>query len=174
MVTKDDFPTVAGMYEKMNNYLRRFNFTLPEVENAGGKWLNTYRRTLGRFSIIYVAEILTPEKHASETPLSSEIVGFISARLKQVPPHMGGVMVGEMMEIWIEPRVRRLGIGDKLVHMTLAWLKEKDAQSVEVQILVDNVPSINLVKSMGMKPELYQLRLNWEDYLAPEESIQPA
>jgi RimJ/RimL family protein N-acetyltransferase len=152
LVTEADYPTVASLFEKMNDYLRRYTYTLPEVENAGELWLNTYKRTLGRFSVIFVAE------------LEGKIVGFISGRLKQVPPHMGGVMVGELMEIWIEPSVRRMGVADKMVRTTLDWFREKNAQSVEVQILVDNEPSINLVKSMGMKPELYQLRLNWEDY----------
>ncbi len=52
--------------------------------------------------------------------------------------------------------------------MAIDWLKSKEVHSVEVQILVDNQASINMVKNLGMKPELLQLRLHWEDY-PPEE-----
>ena len=152
-----DFPIVARMCEQMLDYLRRYTFTLPEVENAGELWLNTYRRTLGRFTIIFVAEV------------DGQVMSFLSARLKQTPAYMGGVMVGELMEVWVEPGVRRYGIGEKLTRLAIEWLQEKGAQSVEVQILVDNEPSINMVKGLGMKPELFQLRLNWADYKALRE-----
>ncbi len=41
-----------------------------------------FRRTLGRYSVLYVSEV------------DGEMVGFIVARIKRVPEYLGGVMVG--------------------------------------------------------------------------------
>ena len=76
-----DFPVVAALYEKLDNLLRQHTYSFPRVEKVGELWLDMFRRTLGRFSVLYVAE------------LEGEIVGFIVARLKRVPEYLGGVMV---------------------------------------------------------------------------------
>jgi ribosomal protein S18 acetylase RimI-like enzyme len=151
-VTEADFPAVARLYDKLDNYLRQLEYTLPKVENPGQLYLEAYRRTLGRFSMIYIAEY------------ENQAVGFILARIKQVPAYRGGVMVGELQDIWVEPQVRRLGVARQLTYMEIEWLKSKEVRSVEVQVLVSNEASLNLVKLFGCKPELLQLRLKWEDY----------
>ena len=93
-----------------------------------------------------------------------EIVGFIIARLKRVPAYLGGVMVGELKDMWIEHKVRRLGIGEKLLRLAIEWCISQDVHSLEAQILVGNEPIIKLVEYLGMKRELYQMRLMLEDY----------
>jgi GNAT superfamily N-acetyltransferase len=150
--TEADFPIVASMYAKLDQLLRQHTYTFPEVENVGELWLEMFRRTLGRFSVLYVAE------H------QGEVVGFIVARVKRVPEYLGGVMVGELKDMWVEPKVRRLGIGEKLLRMAIEWCREQKVYSVEAQILLGNEPIIKLVEHLGMKKELYQLRMMWEDY----------
>jgi GNAT superfamily N-acetyltransferase len=122
------------------------------VENVGELWLDMFRRTLGRFSVLYVAEY------------EEKIVGFIVARVKRVPEYLGGVMVGELKDMWVEPEVRRLGIGEKLLRKAIEWCRDQKVYSVEAQILLGNEPILKLVEYLGMKKELYQLRLNWNDY----------
>jgi len=150
--TETDFPSVINMYDKVDQFLRQYTYTFPEVKNVGELWLEMFRRTLGRFSILYVAEY------------QGQIVGFIVARLKRVPEYLGGVMVGELKDMWIEPEVRRLGIGEKLLRMAIKWCKEQKVYSVEAQILCGNEPIIRLVEYLGMKKELFQFRLTWDDY----------
>jgi GNAT superfamily N-acetyltransferase len=150
--TETDFPVVASMYAKLDQLLRQHTYTFPEVENVGELWLDMFRRTLGRFSILYVAEY------------QGEVVGFIVARVKRVPEYLGGVMVGELKDMWVEHKVRRLGIGEKLLRLAIEWCREQKVYSVEAQILLGNEPIIKLVEYLGMKKELYQLRMMWEDY----------
>lgn len=150
--SETDFPAVAALYDKLDRFLREFTYTFPEVQNPGNLWLDMFRRTLGRFSVLYVAEY------------RGEIVGFIVARVKRVPEYLGGVMVGELKDMWIEHEVRRLGIGEKLLRMAIEWCRAQGVYSVEAQILVGNDPIIKLVEYLGMKKELYQLRMMWEDY----------
>ena len=150
--TEEDFPTVIGMYDKLDGFLREFTYNFPVVENVGEKWFETFRRTLGRFSVLYVAEY------------KGEVVGFIIARLKRVPEYLGGVMVGELKDMWVEHSVRRLGIGEVLLRMAIEWCRQQDVYSVEAQILMGNEPIIKLVEYLGMKQELYQLRMVWDNY----------
>ena len=92
------------------------------------------------------------------------MVGFILARVKRVPEYLGGVMVGELKDMWVEKPVRRLGIGEKLLRMAIEWCREQQVYSIETQILLGNEPIIQLVEYLGMKKELYQLRMSWESY----------
>ena len=150
--TEADFPIITEMYAKLDRLLRQHTYTFPEVENVGQLWLDTFRRTLGRFSVLYVAEY------------QGQVVGFIIARLKRVPEYLGGVMVGELKDMWVEHEVRRLGIGEKLLRLAIEWCQAQNVYSVEAQILLGNDPILKLVEYLGMKRELYQLRLTWEDY----------
>jgi RimJ/RimL family protein N-acetyltransferase len=150
--TEADFPAVAALYEKLDQLLRQYTYNFPKVEQVGVLWLEMFRRTLGRFSVLYVSEI------------EGEVVGFIVARLKRVPEYLGGVMVGELKDMWVEPKVRRYGIGEKLLHMAIQWCRSQNVYSVEAQILIGNDPIIRVVEHLGMKKELYQFRLGWEDY----------
>jgi GNAT superfamily N-acetyltransferase len=147
-----DFPAVAALYAKLDQLLRQHTYTFPEVENVGELWLDMFRRTLWRFSVLYVAEY------------EGEVVGFIVARVKRVPEYLGGVMVGELKDMWVEHKVRRLGIGEKLLRLAIEWCREQKVYSVEAQILLGNEPIIKLVEYLGMKKELYQLRMLWADY----------
>lgn len=150
--TDEDLPAVASLYDKLDQFLREHTYTFPQVENVGELWLDMFRRTLGRFSVLYVAEY------------EGEIVGFIVARLKRVPAYLGGVMVGELKDMWVEHKVRRLGIGEKLLRLAIEWCRDQDVHSLEAQILLGNEPIIKLVEYLGMKRELYQMRMNWPDY----------
>jgi GNAT superfamily N-acetyltransferase len=73
-------------------------------------------------------------------------------------------MVGELKDMWVEHEVRRLGIGEQLLRLAIGWCREQKVYSCEAQILMGNEPIIQLVEYLGMKKELYQFRLSWEDY----------
>jgi len=150
--TEEDFPVITDMYAKLDQLLRQHTYTFPKVENVGELWLEMFRRTLGRFSVLYVAEY------------EGKVVGFIVARLKRVPEYLGGVMVGELKDMLVIPEARCLGIGEKLLRMAIEWCQDQKVYSVEAQILLGNEPIIKLVEYLGMKKELYQFRLTWEDY----------
>lgn len=152
LATEADFPIVLEYYEKLNNFFYSLSYRLPEVDQVGKVWLESFRRTLGKFSVVYVAE------------LEGAVVGFMLARIKRVPPHLGGVLVGELSDMWIEAEARRMGVGDKLSRLSLDWLRLQGVHSVEIQVLVGNEASWKLYERMGFKPEFRQARLTWDDY----------
>lgn len=157
LAEESDLPAVAEMYEKLDRYFRSLSYRFPEVENVGQLWLDSFRRTLGRFSILHVAQ------------RQDSLLGFVLGRVKRVAPYLGGVLVGELSDIWVEPEARRLGTGEHLAQLNFDWLKAQGVHSVEVQILEGNQASHAFFRSLGLKPELTLYRLTWEDHKVAED-----
>jgi len=151
-IEEQDLPIVAEMFEQLNTYFYRLGYRLPQPENVSEIWLDSFRRSLGRFSNVFIAEV------------GEKVSGFLLCRLKRVPAYMGGVIVGEISDIWINPDARRMGIGDKLSRLAIDWLREQGAHSVEIQILRDNEASWKLYEQMGFQIEFKGVRLLWDDY----------
>ena len=156
LVREDDFPIIKEMYTKLNSFFYKLGYRLPHPENVGDVWLDSFRRTLGRFSNVFIAEI------------NGKVVGFMLCRIKRVPQYMGGVLVGELSDMWIEAEARRMGIGDKLSRLALDWLHEQGVHSVEIQVLRDNEASWKLYDRMGFKLEFRVGRLLWDEYINPD------
>ena len=153
LVGESDFPILTEMYTKLNEHFYRFGYRLPHPENVGQAWLDTIQRTLGRFCNAWVAEI------------DDRVVGFILCRVKRVPAYMGGVLVGELSDEWIELEARRRGIADHLCRIALDWLREQGVHSVEIQVLENNEVSWNMLSQMGFKLEFRVGRLIWDEYM---------
>jgi ribosomal protein S18 acetylase RimI-like enzyme len=152
-VRAEDLPVLAEMYAELNSYFYTVGYRLPHPENVGEAWLESFQRTLGRFSNVFIAE------------LDGQVAGFMLCRLKRLPPHMGGELAGELSDMWIVPSARRLGIGQKLSRLAIEWLREQGAGSVEIQILRDNEASLKLYERMGFEVEYRLVRLFWDDYI---------
>jgi ribosomal protein S18 acetylase RimI-like enzyme len=154
--TEADFPVIQRMYEQLNSFFYQVGYRLPHPDNVGEIWLDSFRRTLGRFSNVHVAEI--------ESDGAKQVVGFMLCRLKRVPAYMGGVMVGELSDMWIDERARRMGIGDKLSRLAMEWMRQQGAHSIEIQVLKENEASWKLYERMGFKLEFRVGRLLWDEY----------
>jgi len=152
LVSEADFSAIKDMYTQLNTYFYQIGYRLPHPENVGDIWLDSFRRTLGRFRNVFIAEI------------DGDIAGFMLCRLKRVPAYMGGVLVGELSDMWIDSRARRMGIGDKLSRLAMDWMRSQGAHSIEIQVLRDNEASWKLYERMGFQLEFRVGRLLWEDY----------
>jgi len=163
-VVEADFPTIAAMYAELNRFFYSTGYHLPQPEDVGQAWLDSFRRTLGRFSYVLVAEM----PNDAGVPY---VIGYILARIKRTPPYMGGVLVGELSDEWIVPEARRLGVGEKLSRLALDWLREQKVHSVEIQVLNVNDASWTLFNRMGFQLEFRMARLLWDEYIEnPEPS----
>ena len=147
LATESDYPVAMEFYAFLNKHYQKTGYLLPSPENIGRLWLDTFVRTLGRFSIVYVAQV------------EGRVVGFSLARIKCLPPYMGGVMVGELGDIWVVEEYRRLGIGKQLSILCLDWLKEQKVHSVEVKVLVGDEASWKLYESFGFVTDFRDARL---------------
>jgi ribosomal protein S18 acetylase RimI-like enzyme len=152
VVREDDFPIISEMYTQLNQYFYQMGYRLPHPDNVGEVWLESFRRSLGRFSNVFIAEV------------DGRLAGFMLCRIKRVPDYMGGVLVGELSDMWISSEARRMGIGDKLSRLALEWLRQQGVHSVEIQVLRDNEASWKLYDRMGFQLEYRVGRLLWDDY----------
>jgi len=148
-----DFPVLMDMYIQLNTFFYQVGYRLPHPENVGDVWLDSFRRTLGRFSNVFIAE------------LDGRVAGFMLCRLKRVPAYMGGVLVGELSDMWIDASARRMGIGDRLSRLAIDWMRQEGAHSIEIQVLKDNEASWKLYERMGFQLEFRVGRLIWDEYL---------
>jgi ribosomal protein S18 acetylase RimI-like enzyme len=146
-----DFPTLAAMYEQLNAYFYQVGYLLPRPEHVGELWLDSFRRTLGRFSNVFVAE------------RGGRLLGFHLCRIKRLPAHMGGGMAGEVSDVWVEPEARKLGVGEALLQAGLEWMRGQGVHSVEVQVLSENEGSLRFFERHGFKLEYRALRLLWHE-----------
>ena len=156
--TEADFPVVTEMYSLLNTYFYQMGYRLPHPENVGEVWIDSFKRTLGRFSNVFIAEV------------EERVVGFMLCRIKRVPSYMGGVLVGELSDMWIDSSARRMGIGDKLSRLALDWMRGQGAHSVEIQVLKDNEASWKLYERMGFQLEFRVGRLLWDEYVDEKEA----
>jgi ribosomal protein S18 acetylase RimI-like enzyme len=145
-----DFPALAEMYERLNAYYSLVGYRLPRPDNVGQAWVESFQRTLGRFSVVYLA-------------CSGErLAGMILCRVKRLPPYMGGVMVGEISDIWVEPDFRRERLGEQLVRLGLEWLRGQAVHSVEIQVLSGNESAWRFFQGLGFELEFQAARLRLE------------
>ncbi|OGO42555.1 MAG: hypothetical protein A2W36_04110 [Chloroflexi bacterium RBG_16_58_14] len=161
LVEEKDFPTLLEMYSLLNTFFYQVGYRLPHPDNVGEIWLDSFRRTLGRFSNIFIAE------------MDGSVVGFMLCRLKRVPAYMGGVIVGELSDMWIDQSARRMGIGDMLSRLALEWMYQQGAHSIEIQVLKDNEASWKLYERMGFQLEFRVGRLLWPEYDQYEKLPRP-
>ncbi len=154
-IREADYPIIRTMYAELDAYLRTLNVRLPEPPDPGQAWMDSYLRTLGKFSQVHVAE------------MDGQVAGFMLSRVRRVPEHWGGVLVGQLSDMWVVPEARRFGVGRELSRLAINWLRAQGTHSVEIQIVSDNAASLKLYDTLGFKHELIQVRMLWEDYLEP-------
>ena len=142
-----DFPRLAEMFARLNAYYYQVGYRLPQPEDVGQAWVESFQRTLGRFSNVIVA---VAEK---------SLAGMILCRVKRLPQHMGGMMVGEISDIWVEPPFRREQLGEHLVEYGLDWLRRQGVHSVEIQVLNGNESAWRFFEGLGFELEYHAARL---------------
>ncbi len=153
VATEADFPIIKFFYTLLNEHFYRLGFRLPHPENIGDVYLESFRRTLGKYCNAWVAEV------------DRQVVAYILCRIKRVPQYMGGVLVGEISDEWVDANVRRLHIGDALCRIGLSWMREQGVHSVEIQVLNSNEASWKMLSRMGFKQEFRVGRLVWDEYI---------
>lgn len=149
--TAKDLPAVADLWEKLDIFHRNLGLAFPASEDDSRAWVESFERTLGRYSFLWLAE------------QSDDLLGFLMGRLKRVPAYLGGVIVGEISDLYVDESLRGHGLGAKLVDLAVNKFKSLDVQSIEVQILSGNEPGHKFWLKQGFKTELTQMRLVIEE-----------
>ncbi len=143
----EDLPGVGCLWARLDRFHRDIGLAFPQPEGAQQAWIASFERTLGRFSFVWVAE------------QDGQISAFLLARLKRTPAFLGGVLVGEISDLFVDERLRGQRLGARLVEQAVEQLRILGVHSVEVQVLQDNAGGLAFWQNLGFEPELSQLRI---------------
>lgn len=143
----EDLPVVEGLWTRYDDYHRSLGLAFPQVEQAAAAWRSSFERTLGRFSFLWVAE------------LEGQVCGFLLARLKRTPAYLGGVLVGEISDLYVSEEARQEKIGSRLAGEAIRDLRTHQVHSIEVQVLERNHGARAFWQAQGFEAELTQFRL---------------
>jgi ribosomal protein S18 acetylase RimI-like enzyme len=146
--TPQDFSAVCKLWQCLTNFHRSIGlaFISDDLDQATAAWQASFERTLGRFSFLWVAE----------TERGTQ--GFLLARLKRAPAYLGGELIGEISDLWVDPELRHQGVAAALVQFAMQQFQTLQVHSVEVQIMAANTQAIAFWQAQGFKPELLQVR----------------
>lgn len=146
----EELPRVTQLLLAMYEHQRQQGMMLALHAEAGDMWQRRMATQLDtNISHVFVAEC------------DHELIGFLSAQIKRLPPHLAGTSprVGFISEVFVESAGRRHGVGAKLVSAALAWMEELDVGSVELHVLARNPDAQAFWRQMGFRDELLQMRL---------------
>ncbi|MFF5996106.1 GNAT family N-acetyltransferase [Lysinibacillus sp. KU-BSD001] len=115
--------------------------------------------------ISYYQQLL--EDEASDILIATEnatIVGFAIISLESSPPFESLVprKFAYINDFGVKTVNQRKGIGKKLFEACIAWAKEKDVQSVELNVWEFNQSAISFYESLGMKSMSRKMNLMLE------------
>ncbi len=144
--TPDDLRAAGLLWRKLNDFHLSIGLHFQADENSVESWIDSFSRTLGRFSFLWVAE------------RGGEISAFLLARLKKAPAYLGGVMVGEISDLYVDDSLRGQGIGKQLVSTAMLHFKAQKIHSVEVQVMAKNESGLAFWNSLGFQNDLILVR----------------
>ncbi|MBN2257813.1 MAG: GNAT family N-acetyltransferase [Anaerolineaceae bacterium] len=144
--TEKDLRAVGQLWKKLDAFHRTVGLNFPVTEALVEEWIASFIRTLERFSFLWVAE------------QAGEIEGFLLGRLKKAPTYLGGVMVGEISDLYVSDALRGQGAGRQLVETAMQHFHSIKVHSVEVQIMSQNKSGVAFWNSMGFKEEVVLVR----------------
>jgi GNAT superfamily N-acetyltransferase len=133
---------IGRMYESMD----QMGLILPLAEEGAKKWVRTAQNTSGKFGIVVLAKV------------GDRAIGFAHGMLKFLPDYLGGYPVGTITHVFVDPDVRRGGIGRELVNELEEWFRMKKVHSVELQVITGNPAAKEFWKRLGYAEELIQFR----------------
>lgn len=144
--TENDLPAAAALWQRLDEYHRSLGLAFPHVDGSADLWADSFRRTLGRFSFLWLAE-------ADGKPQ-----GFLMARVKQSPAYLGSVHVGEISDLYVSDELRGSGVASQLVAAAMAKFRELGVHSVEVQVQAGNDGGLDFWLKQDFKTDLTLVR----------------
>ncbi|MFA0085584.1 N-acetyltransferase family protein [Vibrio sp. 10N.261.51.F12] len=91
--------------------------------------------------------------------LGDDIIGFVSAQFCELTsPISKPIFVGNVDELYTEPKYRNTGLGKALLCSVEQRLKELGVKQLMVEVWDFNQPALNLYKNVGFSSHIHCLR----------------
>lgn len=144
--TSDDLRAVGQLWNELNKFHHTVGLNFPINDSTVPEWISSFERTLGRYSFLWVAD------------QEAVIDGFLLGRIKKTPAYLGGVLVGEISDLFVGEALRGQGIGKQLVDLAVDHFVEMKVHSIEVQVMAQNTAGLAFWNSMGFKNDVTLVR----------------
>jgi len=138
---------VEFLFRQLYAHLADAGMQMPMVEGGEKLWRQSSEKLLGgRFGILVAAV------------QNDKAVGFAHGVLRYAPDYLGGLKVGFITNIFVDPAYRSFGAGKKMVEYLENWFRTKGTHSCELQVLTGNAQGIEFWTRCGFSRELLQMR----------------
>lgn len=137
---------IAEAFTAMYREMEGMGPVLPLVHDGAAHWLNTATSGLERFGRLCVSM------------RGEAVIGFAHGQLKLAPEHQGGLRLGHIGHVYVDPAQRGNGQARALVQCLHDWFAERQVHSVELQVVKGNATAIAFWHHLGYTDELLQMR----------------
>jgi ribosomal protein S18 acetylase RimI-like enzyme len=137
---------VAELFRQLYDSEADLGTSIKLVEGGEKIWRRTIEKMLGKFAQIIIAAD------------GNTVAGFIYGSIRITPVYFGGLIVGYLDAILVQPEYRKMGIANQMMLQLMDWWKEKDATIFEVERLIVNENAARQYEKLGFKEELVKHR----------------
>jgi ribosomal protein S18 acetylase RimI-like enzyme len=141
MAVATDLPVLAALWMEFLDFNARFDARFTRAPEGHEAWVaDTASALEDPSSLVLVAES------------GGEVVGFLTAALREHPPMVLNRAHGFVRELGVTGRARRLGVGSALYREAESWLRERGVPVVELHVAARNPVSMAFWRAMGFEP----------------------
>lgn len=154
-----DLPEVARLAAslvRLHHSLDASRFLLEEPVEDGYAWF--FGKEIARKeSVIFVAERRPNETDEPDETTNPAIVGYAWGRLEPRDWMELRDACGRLHEVYVDPSIRRSGIGRRLLQETLSWLEANGAPRIVLTSAWQNASAHRFFESLGFRPTMIEM-----------------
>ena len=142
-----DGGSLHGIWEAVRHHNARIDPRIVPEEVSRAEFLAGLEASLQRPA---AAAFVAVEK--------GELVGFISAALEATQPDRGGGSHATIGYVYVDPRMRRAGVGQGLFEAVKRWARDRgDISHLEMPVLAADEEAAGFWRSIGFSPFIERL-----------------
>lgn len=149
LVTQKDFTAVLELSCKLEDYVVRFDPLYLTGQN------------FRRIAESYLRKDF--KSHNSQIWLvqhGARSIGFCLVRIQKPYAVYAPEKIGYIVDMYIEPKFRRFGLGAKMLKKVVESLRKKNIRHIELFVDVRNTIGFNAWRKYGFRPTLIRMRKN--------------
>ncbi len=148
-VTKDDTDALGEMWLALVAYHQQLTDDLPGAARGGEH--RYVRRIMERLDDPYTCALVAE--------VEGQVVGFVLGMVIDLMPDIFDQKPsGFLADIYVEPQVRRQGVGRSLVNALIEWFRRCDIHTFDWHVASNNPEGLAFWRSIGGRDVMVRMR----------------
>ncbi len=142
---KEDIESIHKLDRESTKYHRKFDkdfYTISE------KWWKIKKDS-------QIKAIKSPTNLILVSEIDGKVVGYIWGYIETIMKNK----IGKIQELIVTSKQRGKGIGTRLIKQMLDFFKDKKCIISEIEVFVENLPTIQVYEKAGFKKKEYKMQL---------------